>query len=216
MNRVFLLSPASCSGVRARWILRKNSRSEMAERLKSGEGVPLGEVFSFLSALYFRGKLAYARAFARPANGGAGILVITPSRGLVAAESAVRLSTLRGFARVPINKKHRLYRRALARGVKALAAEIGPECEVVLLGSIATGKYLDILTEVLGDRLRVPSEFIGMGDMRRGALLLRCVKENRELEYLTAASAVSVLTRGKLRARANSENAGRRMPWRIG
>jgi hypothetical protein len=73
--------------------------------------------------------------------------------------------------------------------VKRLALEIGPDCEVVLLGSIATGKYLDLLTEGLGDvRLRVPADFIGLGDMSRGALLLRCVRENRELEYLAIGS----------------------------
>jgi hypothetical protein len=190
MNRIFLLSPASCSGERARWILKKNARSEIAGRLRTEAGVPLGEVFCFLSALYFRGKLAYARAFARPPmNGGngRGILIITPSRGLVADDTAVRLSTLRGFARVPIHKKHRLYRRSLLQGAKALAAAIGPDCEVVLLGSIASGKYLDILTDVLGERLRVPAEFIGRGDMQRGAMLLRCVAENRELEYIPAA-----------------------------
>jgi hypothetical protein len=184
MNRVFLLSPASCSGVRARWILGTNSRSEIAMRLRSDEGAPLGEVFCFLSALYFRGKLAYARAFARPPKRGRGVLIITPSRGLVADDAAVRLSTLRGFARVPISKRNPLYRRALVRGVKALAAGVGPECEIVLLGSIASGKYLDILTGVLGDRLRVPAEFIGRGDMQRGAMLLRCVEEKRELDYI--------------------------------
>jgi hypothetical protein len=194
MNRVFVLSPASCGGVRARWILRKNSRSEIARRLKSGEGVPLGEVFCFLSALYFRGKLAYARAFARPPMmrpPGSGILIITPSRGLVADDAAVRLSTLRGFARVSIGEKSRLYRRSLRRAAAAFALEVGPDCEVVLLGSIATGKYLDILTEVLGDRLRVPSDFVGMGDMRRGALLLRCVRENRELDYIPVTGIIS-------------------------
>jgi hypothetical protein len=209
MNRVFLLSPASCSGQRARWILKKNAGSEIAKRLRSDEGVPLGEVFCFLSALYFRGKLAYARAFARPPQHGSGVLVITPTRGLVADDAAIRLSALRGFARVPINKKHRLYRRSLVRGVKALASGVGPDCEVVLLGSIASGKYLDIMTGVLGDRLRVPAEFVGMGDMQRGALLLRCVQENRELDYIPASSAVSVLTRVNLRARANSEDGSK-------
>ncbi|HEY3302214.1 MAG TPA: hypothetical protein VGL70_01625, partial [Candidatus Binatia bacterium] len=149
MNRIFLLSPASCGGKRARWILKKDAQSEIAKRLRSDEGVPLGEVFCFLSVLYFRGKLAYARAFARPpldGQNGHGVLIITPTRGLVADDAAIRLSALRGFARVPINKKHRLYRRSLVRGVKALAAGVGPKCEVVFLGSIASGKYLDILT----------------------------------------------------------------------
>jgi hypothetical protein len=99
------------------------------------------------------------------------------------------MSTLRGFSRVPISIKNRRYRSALLRGVSQLAREIGPDCEVVLLGSIATGKYLDILKQELGNQLRVPAEFVGLGDMSRGALLLRCVKEQRELNYITVAAA---------------------------
>ena len=72
MKRVFLLSPANCNGVRAGWILRRNARSEMAKRLRHPEGVPLAEVYTFLSALYFRGKIAYARAFANPPPSAAG------------------------------------------------------------------------------------------------------------------------------------------------
>ena len=189
MSRIFLLSPANCNGVRAGWILRPQARSELARRLRTPEGASLAEVFSFLSALYFRGKLAYARAFARPPVPSSGVLLITPTAGLMPDGSLVRMSTLRGFSRVPINVKSRRYRSALLRDVKQLAREIGPDCEVVLLGSIATGKYLDILTQALGDRLRVPAEFVGLGDMSRGALLLRCVKELRELNYVTVAAA---------------------------
>ncbi|MBI4526487.1 MAG: hypothetical protein HY695_22030 [Deltaproteobacteria bacterium] len=187
MNRVFILSPANCNGERARWILKADARSEVARRLRSGEGAPLGEVFSFLSALYFRGKLAYARAFARPPASGAGVLVITPNQGLLAHDLSIRLPNLRGFSRVAIRKDNPLYRRPLVRSVKKLAAEIGPDCEVILLGSIATGKYLEILAAVLGEQLRVPAEFIGRGDMSRGALLLRYVQEQRELEYIGVA-----------------------------
>jgi hypothetical protein len=184
MNRVFLISPANCNGQRAQWILKRDSRSEIAQRLRRTEGVPLGEVFSFLSALYFRGKLAYARAFACPPAEGPGVLIITPSAGLLPHDTAIRLSKLRGFGRVPISKKNALYRRSLLRDVKKLAAAVGPGCEIVLLGSIASGKYLDILTRALGEQLRVPADFVGMGDMQRGALLLRCVQENRELNYI--------------------------------
>jgi hypothetical protein len=53
----------------------------------------------------------------------------------------------------------------------------------VLLGSIATGKYVDLLLEVFGDSLRFPSDFAGRGDMSRGGLLLRCVDARRELAY---------------------------------
>ena len=55
--------------------------------------------------------------------------------------------------------------------------------EVVLLGSIATDKYLEVLRQELGERLRFPLEFVGRGDMSRGGLLLRCVEEGRELTY---------------------------------
>jgi hypothetical protein len=186
MNRVFLLSPANCNGERAQWLLKKTARSDLAHKLRTLEGAPLGEVFTFLSALYFRGKLAYARAFANPPTGGQGVMIITPTAGLLPHDQLVRLSTLRGFARVPIRKKHPLYRRSLLRTARQLAADVGPDCEIVLLGSIASGKYLEILTHVIGDRLRVPREFIGLGDMSRGGLLLRCVREQRELEYIPA------------------------------
>jgi hypothetical protein len=185
MNRVFVLSPANCNGLRARWVLRKNSRSDLAKRLRS-TGVPLGAVFTFLSALYFRGKLAYAQAFAQPPPDCPGILIITPTAGLVPHDTLIRLAKLRGFGRVPIHLKNRLYRSALRRTAKKLALEIGSDCELILLGSIASGKYLDILGPIFGSRLRVPAEFIGRGDMSRGGLLLRYVRENRELSYIKA------------------------------
>jgi hypothetical protein len=187
MNRVFILSPADCNGLRAQWVLRKNSRLELAQRLRGG-GAPLGEVFSFLSALYFRGKLAYASAFAQPPVNCAGILIITPSAGLLPHDTLIRHPRLRGFSRVPIHLKSKLYRSALRRTASRLAREITPDCEVILLGSIASRKYLDILAPIFGSRLRFPAEFIGLGDMSRGGLLLRCVRENRELIYTGAAA----------------------------
>src|SRR5262249_15916514 len=138
------------------------------------------------------GKLAYARAFARPPVPGAGIFVITPTRGLVSCDAAIRGSTLRGFARVPVDKNHRLYRRSLVMTARALSTIIGADCEVVLLGSLASGKYLDLLTGIFGARLRVPADFIGLGDMSRGGLMLRCVREGRELEYIAAERAYSL------------------------
>jgi hypothetical protein len=196
MTRVFLLSPANCNGLRARWLLRKNSRSDLAQRLRGSQGVALGEVFSFLSALYFRGKLAYAQAFAQPPDGCPGILIITPTAGLLPHNTLVRLSRLRGFSRVPIRLKNRLYCAALRSSARKLALEIGPGCEVVLLGSLASRKYLEILLPIFGSRLRAPAEFIGRGDMSRGGLLLRCVRENRQLHYIdTAVASTSNLKR---------------------
>ena len=137
MNRVFVLSPANCNGLRARWVLKKNSRSDLALRLRSS-GVPLGEVFTYLSALYFRGKLAYAQAHAAPPPGCPGVLIITPNSGLVPHDVLIQLPKLRGFARVPIHLKNRLYCCSLRRSARKLAVDIGPNCEVILLGSVGT------------------------------------------------------------------------------
>src|SRR2546422_2716140 len=72
-HQIFLLSPANCAGKRAGFLLRKDARSPLAQRLRSGEGATIGEVFTFMSGLYFRGKLAYATAFASPPEGSVGV-----------------------------------------------------------------------------------------------------------------------------------------------
>jgi hypothetical protein len=203
MSRVFILSPANCNGLRAQWVLKKSSRSDLAMRLRSG-GVSLGEIFTYLSALYFRGKLAYARNFAEPPSSCPGILIITPTAGLLAHDTLIRLPRLRGFGRVPIHVKNQTYRAALRRSARELVTQVGTECEIVLLGSVATGKYLDILAPIFGRRLRVPAEFVGLGDMARGGLLLRCVRENRQLNYVEVAS---VLRSESQRMRGNRKIA---------
>lgn len=183
-DRIFLLSPASCGGVRARVILREEAAFPLALRLRSAEGAPIGEAFRFLSGLYFRGKLAYASAFARPPAGVPGVLVITANRGLWNAEQPVTTRDLRAFARVPIDAGEPRYRRPLARDARRLAEAAGPGCDVVLLGSVATGKYLDVLLRAFGTRLLFPVEFVGRGDMSRGGLMLRCVADRKELTYV--------------------------------
>jgi hypothetical protein len=200
VHRIFLLSPANCSGDRAQMVLNEKAAFDVAVRLRSAEGATLGEVFSFLSGLYFRGKLAYARLFACPPSGLPGVLVITPNAGLRPEDVTIRQKELRAFARVPIHKTNQLYRRPFTRDARKLAADIGPDCEVVLLGSIASAKYTDILNDTLGNQVRVPAEFIGRGDMSRGGLLLRCVREERELEYIPVPV---VLSHGSAPARFN-------------
>jgi hypothetical protein len=194
--RVFLLSPASCSGNRARQLLNPGSRLALARQLRSPEGARIGDVFTFISQLYFRGKLAYARAFARvrPFAGGAadpggGVLVITTSRGLVPWQTPVTESVLREFTSVELCAENAAYRGPLEEGARRVAERIGEDGEVVLLGSIATDKYVGVLTDVLGSRLCFPREFVGRGDMSRGGLLLQCVREGRELEYVPVAGA---------------------------
>jgi hypothetical protein len=179
------MSPAHCGGTRARQLCHIEARFELAQRLRTAGGAPLGEVFSFMSGLYFRGKLTYARAFAsHPAH----MLVITPSDGLLHADRRVGLDDLSRFAAVEIDADDPRYRLPLERDGTALARRIGPLAEVVLLGSLATTKYLSILEPIFGPRLRVPQEFVGRGDMSRGALLLRAVRAQRELDYVPAAA----------------------------
>jgi hypothetical protein len=189
-NRIFLLSPAYAGGKRARMILNDRAEFDLARRLRNRERASLGEVFTFLSGLYFRGKLAYANAFAAASNGLCGVLVITPTRGLVDARRKVGLSELREFAEVDIQENDPRYRGPLLRDARKLAGKLTAECEVILLGSVATGKYVDILLASFGERLRFPAEFVGRGDMSRGGLMLRCAVDKIELDYISVAGAV--------------------------
>jgi hypothetical protein len=182
MSRVFLLSPASCGGGRAAILMSPRAQFDLARRLRE-EGAPLGETFAFLSGLYFRGKLAYAQAFAAPPPGTPGVLVITSRGGLRPPEERITLATLRRFAGVPIDAGEPRYLKPLLRDALELMGQAGPECEFVLLGSIASEKYREPLGAVFGPRLRFPPAFLGRGDMSRGGLLLRCVDARQELDY---------------------------------
>lgn len=161
----------------------------LARRLRDAGGAELGEVFAFVSSLYFRGKLAYARAFARPPQGTAGIRVITPCDGLLPPEAAVSASHLERFAGVPVDAGEPRYAGPLLRDLRELLPAWAA-AEVVLLGSVASPKYADLLAPVLGERLVFPADFVGRGDMSRGGLMLRCVQEGRELDYVPLAGAV--------------------------
>jgi hypothetical protein len=59
----------------------------------------------------------------------------------------------------------------------------------VLLGSVATTKYLDVLRDVFAESLCFPADFVGRGDMSRGALLLRSASAGTELAYVAVSSA---------------------------
>ena len=178
--RVFLLSPARAGGERMGLLLNPRAGFALAWEFQQ-KGAALGEVFQFASGLYFRGKLAYARAFARPPRGGA--LAIVPGRGLMDVEERITADELRTIAEVPVDLRDARYREALVRDALALSRRLGKRGEAVLLGSIATGKYADVLVEIFGDRLLFPPSFVGRGDMSRGGLLLRCVRATMELPY---------------------------------
>jgi hypothetical protein len=189
--RVFLLSPARLDGVRASTLFRPRRIAGLAARLRTIEGAPIGEVFAFLSGLYFRGKLTYAKAFARPPGNeagawmGSGALVITANRGLVPAETRVCLEHLEAFASTDIHAAETTFTKPLLRDAKLLGAGLGDQGEAVLLGSVATAKYVAPLEQALGERLLFPRDFAGRGDMSRGGLLLRAASEKTELVYAT-------------------------------
>jgi hypothetical protein len=186
-GRVFLLSPANIAGKRAKMLLDPKSSFELARRLRTGDGVPLGEAFAFMSGLYFRGKLAYARAFAQAPNACPGVLIITTNRGLISADALVTPGELEAYSDVPIDASDERYSRPLIRDAMALAASCAIDCSIVLLGSVASGKYVDHLLPIFGRRLHFPKEFVGRGDMSRGGLLLRSVMEKRLLTHIPVA-----------------------------
>ena len=168
-------------------VLSERAGFDVALRVRRG-GAPLGEVFSFVSGLYFRGKMAYAQAFAAPPEGVPGAFVIVPGRGLVPPETIVTLDELRAFAEVPVDAGEPRYRAPLERHARILEQAAGPACDFVLLGSVATVKYIEPLAEVFGERLLFPVEFIGRGDMSRGGLMLRCARAGLELNYVPLGS----------------------------
>jgi hypothetical protein len=181
MNRVFFLSPAHSGGKRAAMLIRPGATFELARQVQIG-AARLGDVFAFCSGLYFRGKLTYANRFADPANDFSKVQIITSSRGLVAAETLVGIRDLSEFAEIPVHPKEPRFTDPLRRSIEEMATLAS--CEVILLGSVATGKYIDTLLPILGERLLFPLDFAGRGDMSRGALLLRSAAEGKELAYV--------------------------------
>jgi hypothetical protein len=178
---VFLLSPASCAGKRAQMLL-KSRTSPLTARLGDG-GAPLGEVFTFMSSLYFRGKLAYAVRFGRA-------LVIAPGRGLVSPDLTIGIADLQAMAAIPVDPEEPGFRDPLVHDATTLERALGSDGRAVLLGSVATEKYVSPLTQVFGDRLLFPAAFVGRGDMSRGGLLLRCARAGTPLEYVPVRGAV--------------------------
>jgi hypothetical protein len=178
-----LISPAKLSGVRGRLLLAGESATPLVKRLHSREGAPLGDVMSFVSSLYFRGKASYARSFARAENGSPAAFVMTAGGGLVPLDERIDLERLRGWAAVSVHEDNPHFTAPLHRHASELSDLHGAGARFVLLGSIATQKYVTPLLEIFDERLFIPSEFRGRGDMSRGSLLLRAVREARELDY---------------------------------
>ncbi|PWT99873.1 MAG: hypothetical protein C5B51_26335 [Terriglobia bacterium] len=180
---MFLLSPAHAGGERAKLLLRPDANFDLATRLRRG-GAALGEVFAFISGLYFRGKLAYAQAFAAPPEGVPGAFVIGGGYGLMPPDTVITYEQLQQIASIPIDIAEPRYLEPLERACRILDEIAGPECDFILLGSVATVKYLEPMFAVFGHRLLIPEEFIGRGDMSRGGLMLRSSRAGTQLSYV--------------------------------
>jgi hypothetical protein len=187
-TRVFLLSPARIGGRRSELLLAEGASFDAAIRLRQGTAT-LGEVYAFISGLYFRGKVAYARAFANAPAGIPSAVVIVPGLGLVPLDAILDRDRLRAIGGVPVEQENEAYRVPLLRDTSSLNANAGPDCRYVLLGSIATKKYTRPLLSVFGERLLFPADFVGRGDMSRGGLMLRCAHAGEELSYVAVEGA---------------------------
>jgi len=186
-RRIFLLSPANLKGVRAQRLCQPECVAELSSRLRAGRAT-LGELFSFTSSLYFRGKLAYARTFGASYPRVEGCYVITSSRGLLLPDTFVDLAMLKELSAIAdVDPEDDRYRIPLERDAIALNEKLEHAGEVILLGSVATPKYVKPLLAVFGTRLLFPSAFAGRGNMSRGGLLLRAVREGQELTYMSIA-----------------------------
>jgi hypothetical protein len=187
-STVMLLSPAQLKGQRGRLLFRPEADFPLARQIRSVEGAPLSEVFSFVSGLYFRGKVAYANGFARCRTGLPAAWVISAGGGLCRLDERVDIHRLRAWAGVSIHEDNPHFTAPLYRHACELAAQHDEGTRFVLLGSIASKKYVMPLLEVFADRLLYPADFAGRGDMSRGSLMLRAVQEGRELAYEPVAS----------------------------
>ena len=188
VRKLFLLSPAKINGARATFLMNPQATFALARQLHR-EGLPLADVFTFASGLYFRGKITYARQFAQSKTSDL-IRIITTNRGLVDPLLHVKPSDLAAFGEVDIHESNTSYHEPLRRDAETLRKQLNPDGLAILLGSIATAKYRDVLLHGFGSQLVFPSDFIGRGDMSRGALLLRAAKENIELPYTAVQGAI--------------------------
>jgi hypothetical protein len=193
-GRVFLLSPAKAGGRRYEMLLRPEAGFDLAIKLRES-GATIAEIYSFISGLYFRGKIAYAEAFPAAPAGVPSALVIVPGAGLVPPETIVTIEQLRAIAEIAVHEANQAYREPLLRSARMVDEHGGPNCLHVLLGSVASSKYTEPLLDVFGDRLVFPVDFVGRGDMSRGGLMLRCARSGTELSYVPVRGTVRHGTR---------------------
>jgi hypothetical protein len=180
---IFLLSPARLDGERGRALLDGKGASALMGELRSAHGCSVEAVFCFVSSLYFRGKAAYARAFGVRTAPLPSAYVMTAGGGLLSLDEPVTVARLEGWSRVAVSPDNPHFVAPLLRHATGLLDACDQATRFVLLGSVASRKYVGPLLDVFGERLLYPSELAGRGDMARGKLLLAAAREQRELGY---------------------------------
>lgn len=163
-------------------LVREQADFDVARKLRGGSAT-IGEIYSFISGLYFRGKMVYTDRFRAAPPGVPSALVIVPGAGLVPPETIVSIEQLEAISQISVAEENQAFRDPLMRGAKLLKGYAG-DCSYVLLGSVASGKYTAPLLEVFGERLLFPVDFVGRGDMSRGGLMLRHARAGIELPYV--------------------------------
>ena len=102
-SRIFLLSPAKAGGRRYSILTSDKANFELALKFRAGSAT-LGEIYSFISGLYFRGKMAYAGAFGAIPGQSSNALVIVPGLGLLPPETVFSLEQLRATAEIAVDE----------------------------------------------------------------------------------------------------------------
>ncbi len=188
-GHIFLLSPAKVGGPRTAMLLREQADFRLARRLRE-DGATIGEIYSFISGLYFRGKMMYAEAFRAAAPPGMPpALVIVPGAGLIPPQTTVSVAQLRTIAEISVDEDNPRFRDPLTEAARLLDEHAEQGCSYVLLGSVASAKYTAPLLKLFGDRLLFPPDFVGRGDMSRGGLMLRQARAGVELPYVSVQGA---------------------------
>jgi hypothetical protein len=200
-SRIFLLSPAKAGGRRYSILTSDKASFELALKFRAGSAT-LGEIYSFISGLYFRGKIAYAAAFGAVLGQSSNALVIVPGLGLLPPETVFSSEQLRATAQIEVDEDNPIHHDALLAAAGSLDRATGHQCSFVLLGSVASAKYTTALLKVLDHRLLFPAEFVGRGDMSRGGIMLRSAASGEELTYIPVTGAQ---LRGPRPARLNPE-----------
>ncbi len=153
-HRIFLLSPANARESEGQRLLHSTAPSELAVRLRQS-GVRLGDVYQHISSLYFRGKLSTHQVSAIPLSRLRACRYITGT-GLMLPETLIRFDEFRQLSAISIDASNERYRQSLIADLMRLREMAGVHVDIILLGSIATSKYVDPIANVFGERVLVP------------------------------------------------------------